>query len=64
MDLDITSISGTRGLGLSIGWGLLAALDTLVSQAYGAGNQVNQWDEWDFGSVVYLWGMFGYPLEV
>ena len=27
------------GLGLSIGWGLLAALDSLVSQAYGAGSQ-------------------------
>jgi len=26
-------------LGLSIGWGLLAALDSLVSQAYGAGSQ-------------------------
>ena len=29
-----------EGLGLSIGWGLLAALDSLVSQAYGAGSQV------------------------
>ncbi|CAE7263011.1 slc47a1 [Symbiodinium natans] len=26
-------------LGLSIGWGILAALDSFVSQAYGAGNQ-------------------------
>ena len=30
-----------QGLGLSIGWGLLAALDSLVSQAYGAGNQAS-----------------------
>lgn len=43
-----------RGLGLSIGWGLLAALDSLVSQAYGAGSQVPRgdqessvgWDSW------------------
>jgi hypothetical protein len=37
-------------LGLSIGWGLLAALDSLVSQAYGAGSQALRIFLWKDGT--------------
>ncbi|CAK9031841.1 unnamed protein product [Durusdinium trenchii] len=39
-------------LGLSIGWGLLAALDSLVSQAYGAGNQAVACEQFQRGRFI------------